>query len=182
MLPFGMKNCKHVTVVGNGPLSDDQRKSINESDCVVRFNDMKNRRFGDKTDVLALRENVLHLAQEEDVPILPILSRKDNLQKVDNFLSPIVIFEPQFKDDNILKDATLFENCSFARTHSEAYHGPSSGAAVIDFLEKNDYCESIHIYGMNWNSKIDHIDFKHDTLVKDCCTKCVLHPTHDRSY
>lgn len=52
--------CKgRVAVVGNGPLSDDQRADINDSslyDCIVRFNDRKNMREGEHTTVHAVRD------------------------------------------------------------------------------------------------------------------------------
>ena len=48
-----------IAVVGNGPLSEEQRAEINDPsryDCIVRFNDRKNMKPGERTTVHAVRD------------------------------------------------------------------------------------------------------------------------------
>eukprot|EP00884_Botryococcus_braunii_P009557 jgi/Botrbrau1/18602/Bobra.0367s0042.1 len=45
----------NIAIVGNGPLSAEQRKAIEASDLVVRFNAMNNRLPGERTDVWFVR-------------------------------------------------------------------------------------------------------------------------------
>lgn len=194
-----------VTVVGNGPLSDEDRKQINESGCVIRFNDMKNFVEGDKGHLWALRDQTLRYAQKgkkgkigdclhynfkkstcyPTMPVLPVVSAKTsltNLAKMDNVTEPIFIHQKRLKQNNIIEDAVLFEGCSESLRHSDARSGPSTGGAVIDFLQKLDVVEKINVYGMNWNGGLHHIDFANPDVVKKCCTKCDIHDTSTETY
>ena len=45
-----------VAVVGNGPISEEDRKNINKFDTIIRFNDMKNKNAGEKTSIQVVRQ------------------------------------------------------------------------------------------------------------------------------
>ena len=65
--------CKgSIAVVGNGPISESDRDLINSHNCVIRFNDQRNKLKDDKTDVLVLRYNTLHLSHN-DLIIWPVI-------------------------------------------------------------------------------------------------------------
>ena len=56
-----------VAVVGNGPLTDAQREAIARAACIMRFNQLDNRKPGERTDLwfvsctaLTFYDTVLH--------------------------------------------------------------------------------------------------------------------------
>ena len=46
-----------VAVVGNGPLSANDRQMIDKHSCVIRFNNAQNMEKGEKTTILVSRYN-----------------------------------------------------------------------------------------------------------------------------
>lgn len=173
-----------VTVVGNGPLSDDDRSQINSSMCVIRFNDMKNKRHNENVSLVAIRDNMFHQAPK-NIPILAVVTDFSRMLSTDKQMidESIIIHEPFLqKPGNIIEDKALFPNCHEIHHHSETIHGPSTGTSVIDHLESDQRVERIDVYGMNWNSKHAHVDFKYPHLVPECCSKCVIHPTPSSEY
>lgn len=42
--------------------------------------------------------------------------------------------------------------------------------------------EEIAVFGMNWNGDTGHTDFRDPTLVRNCCARCVIHPTDSGRY
>ena len=184
---------KEITVVGNGPLSPDDRQMIEQSACIFRFNDRKNMLAGDRTDVHVVRDNTIHAinrAQQDDVCILPIAARWSTLDKLNDLrnqdyklLEPLLIYESYHKKDKVIDDsAVIFPSCKAKSFHAEQVHGPTSGAAVIDWLEQDPSVETIHVFGMNWNKRDPHVDFVKKKLVETCCTKCEFHKTESPSY
>lgn len=180
----------NVAVVGNGPISEKDRCEINRDyDCVVRFNDMKNYKLGDVTTVHAIRPlaAVYPGITKSDVPVWPVIFNKTQLPVTERtVLDPIIVHERSNGTRNVIKDGILFPGCNACNkkkcSHSLAKHGPSTGAAVIDELNRARNVESIHVYGMNWNGGSHHVDFKHSDLISRCCDKCVLHPTCSDEY
>ena len=172
-----------VTVVGNGPLSTLDRDAINQSACVIRFNDMKTWVDGDKVDVHALRDNTMHLSGSSGAPVWPVISTRVGLAAVESeSLQPIFVHETIHGQQTAPPTKVLFPRCTARRPHSNATNGPSTGAAVIDALEAHDGVQRIHVYGMNWNGPPHHVDFKHPQTVRECCTKCTLHTTERAAY
>ena len=182
-----------VAVVGNGQLSEDDRKAINTFDCVVRFNDMKNKRPEERCDVQVIRYAHhkfpgAHLNNGQ--PILPVVT-SNRMLKNDaligkHILPPLHVYEKLHRRHNELKnDARLFDTCDSCGdkcSHKKAHAGPSTGASVISFLENSPVVTSIDTFGMNWNGGTHHVDFKHPDIIEECCTKCVIHPTPSQSY
>ena len=175
---------KNITVVGNGPISENDRQKINDGKCVLRFNDMKNKRQGDKVSFVAVRDNMYNHVST-DVPLLPIITDFNRSLPKTNLIidPPVVAHEPYLQNqNNKIDDRMLFSECKESKHHSETIHGPSSGALVLDYLNSDPRIEYIHVYGMNWNAGKFHVDFKYPGLVKTCCDKCVFHDTNGASY
>ena len=76
-----------IAVVGNGPISEEDRKNINKFDTIIRFNDMKNKNAGEKTSIQVVRQ----ISPKDDffgksnikrgVPIILIATKKDYAEK-----------------------------------------------------------------------------------------------------
>lgn len=182
-----------VAVVGNGPLSAQDRLNINNSDYVIRFNDLKNFRYGERCDIHAIRHHgVFDFASINKTPnysyVMPIASNP-NLVFNSRYLSgrtgvgPLFLFDP--RENNILssKDKVFKNSCrSEECIPSNSGFGVSSGTAVIDALENCNSVNKINIYGMNWNGEHEHLDFKYPDLVKKYCNKCKIYKTKSNNY
>lgn len=179
----------HVTVVGNGHISGSDRSRIRwqssrAHNMIIRFNDMKSWLYDEPVDVHVTR-----------IPsgLFPIFqyNAREWYVTVDALLVPsnaervIVVFERMRGTENSLNDGRLFPDCSSCDVrcnHSWANMGPSTGAAVIDYLERDPAVKTIDVFGMNWNGDLPHNDFLYPTMVQRCCSKCTIHPTVDTSY
>ena len=181
-----------VAVVGNGPISEEDRSNINKANCVLRFNDLKNYRKGERFDVHATRHmngfwSGMHLFHHAPY-VLPIAMTSSAVKKSKRLagrkkLPTILVYENNKKVElsptsKIFKHSACGDECR----HSTADWGPSSGAAVIDMLENLETVKKIEVYGMNWNGNKNHIDFKDPYIISKYCSKCKLHPTSNNSY
>lgn len=184
-----------VAVVGNGPLTEDERKEINDKyDCVVRFNDMKNKKKDDVT-TLHVSRYANHkfpglTIRDDGVPTLPIIPFEQalyNIRQHVNVLPSLFVHESHFNNSS-QNDEVVFKNCIECKVgdmncnHSFTPHGPSTGTIVIDKLQEWSTIESIDVYGMNWNGGNHHIDFKQPDMVEKCCSKCTIHKPNDEKY
>lgn len=177
---------KKIYVVGNGPLNDEDRDKISTASCVLRFNDMRNMRENESTDIVAMRNTFLHLLERDDryknIAVLPVIERDEHFIGMNHStLLPIFVSETQH-DKRKFTDDFLFPHCSAKKQHTEAPWGPSTGAAVLNYLENMTSVEEIEVFGMNFNGPKEHVDFKHNTLVKECCTKCNFNETKTKKY
>lgn len=189
--------CKgSIAVVGNGALTDAQRADIDGHQCVVRFNDMKNRRADDKTTVQVTRlargefAGVAH--NEAGVPLWPVSTTHERVEELAEelaeetsarLLPPLLVHEATSKRNDLPGETTLFDSCDVDvnRRHDAATSGPSTGGVVLDALHRLDV-GPIDVYGMNWNGTHAHVDFRAPTLVSTCCTSCRIHPTPVPAY
>lgn len=182
-----------VAVVGNGPLSEQDRLNINNSDYVIRFNDLKNFRDGERCDIHAIRHHGVfgfksinktpHYSRV--MPVAPnpnlVFNSKDLSDRIG--LGPLFLFDP--RENNVLsssnrvfKDSLCNEEC----IPSNSEFGISTGTAVIDALENCNSVNKINIYGMNWNGEHEHLDFKYPHIVKKYCNKCKIYKTKSNNY
>jgi hypothetical protein len=197
-----------VAVVGNGPLTPQDRERINgpEFDCIVRFNDRKNMKEHDRTTIHAVRDIpernnsllswlfrgeqriVPGLLPGENVFVQPVTARPDKIH--DKFVNTTMLLPPMLirEHGSDVASETYFPSCELCRSGeydcrtSATRSGPSTGAVLINALEAQPSTTSIHVFGMNWNGGDHHIDFKQPNLVSDCCSKCTVHPTANASY
>lgn len=183
-----------VAVVGNGPLSEQDRLNINNSDYVIRFNDLKNFRPGERCDIHAIRHHekfdfISAYKTPKYSHVLPILSNPKSAFK-SIFLSgrsgfePLLLFDPRTKDNLLIGNNKIFKHsrCGEECVPINSDFGVSTGTAVIDALENSKFVNKIHIYGMNWNGEHGHLDFKYPDLVKNNCSKCKIHKTRNNHY
>ena len=108
------KNLDEVTIVGNGPLSEGDRRHISRANCVVRLNDTKNRAPNEPLDILALRQNTLHLSKgDHSYPVLPVITNDTDFERVSGrTLLPIFVSEQNRV--NKFHDDAFFHGCDKA--------------------------------------------------------------------
>jgi len=173
-----------VAVVGNGPISRADRREIEEAAVVIRFNDVNNYWEGEKTTLRVVRHPSWFTLKHISVPKWHV-APTDGLAPSDAALVTGV-YERQHGSENLLPDtARLFPSCNCGDDclESRTWAGPSTGGVALSVLQEIQNVETIDVYGMNWNGPADmHIDFANRTMVPDCCTKCVIHPTASNDY
>ena len=182
-----------VAVVGNGPLSEEDRTAIDAHDCVSRFNSVANRRKGERFDVHVSRrmgDTFAGMDRNDGRPVVPVTVSEDLAYSAPELvgktvLPPLLAYERQLGSENTQPpDRRLFEHsrCGDECAHASSDWGPSTGAMAIDVLDKSPHVRTIDVYGMNWNGDPRHIDFKHPNLVPTHCTKCHIHRTASNTY
>ena len=187
----------NIAVVGNGPISEEDRSNINKADCVIRFNKLKNYKKGERFDVHATR----NISSQDvtdfsglDLPhrasfVLPIAIRhlmvENSKQLIGRKKLPtILVYQEIMKNVEASPNSRLFPHsvCRNECKHSSTDRGPSIGTVVIDMLEKLKSVKKIDVYGMNWNGTKVHNDFKYPYIVSKYCSKCEIHPTSKSGY
>jgi len=177
-----------IAVVGNGPISEADRDLINAQNCIIRFNDQKNKLENERTDVLVLRNNTLHLSQKDStlLPVIPFCKTIEEYQvKYSKLIKPIYVHEETCNDDpNVqeMKSNKVYNNCIKQNLHGDATSGVSTGTAVLSSLQDDDNVESINVFGMNFNGGWWHVDFNDPNLSHICCTKCIFQKTNKEQY
>uniref|UniRef100_A0A6C0IY35 Uncharacterized protein n=1 Tax=viral metagenome TaxID=1070528 RepID=A0A6C0IY35_9ZZZZ len=177
-----------IAVVGNGPISKADRYFINSQNCIIRFNDQKNKLKDERTDVLVLRNNTIHLSQKDSTiwPVIPFCKTIEDYQvKYHKLIKPIHVYEDLCDDDrNVqeMKSKKVYNNCIKQNIHGNATSGISTGTAVLSSLQNDDNIESINVFGMNFNGGWWHVDFNDPNLSNICCTKCIFHKTRMEQY
>lgn len=178
------------TVVGNADLTDAERSEIRrraDGSTVVRFNDLTHAREGDKTD--------LHVVRLPSAwpPRFAVAAPKLYVTPCDRFLPDAAAphlhaYESQYSSC-ARGPRRIFAACAACGDSRDrclanaTYAGPSTGAALLSVLQDAENVTAIHVFGMNWNGQPDvHIDFADPDLVRQCCTKCIIHPTSNSRY
>lgn len=173
-----------VAVVGNGPISRQDRREIAEASKVIRFNDVNNFWEGEKTTLRVVRHPSWFTLKHVGAPKWHVAPT--NGLAPDDAALVTGVYERQHGHDNILSsDARLFPSCycNDDCLQSTTWAGPSTGGIALSVLQELENVETIDVYGMNWNGPADmHVDFANRTLITDCCTKCVIHPTASDNY
>jgi|MDSZ01.1.fsa_nt_gb hypothetical protein len=187
-----------VAVVGNGPLSSEDRASISQTKCVIRFNDTKNYKQGEHTTLHVSRDvngTFPGAHMHTDVPLLPVarthraVAQYDALEKR-RLLPTLLVHEVKDGSDNDLdaddSRAQIFDGCSLCSLdgckHSLSSAGPSTGALVLNELQNLESIDTIAVFGMNWNGGSHHVDFVVPEIVPSCCRKCTIHETPNEHY
>ena len=185
----------NIAVVGNGPISEEDRSNINKADCVIRFNKLHYYRKGERFDVHATRRSEpstnfwgLDLPHRASfvLPVVHYHSLVENSKQLigRKKLPTILVYQKIKKNLEASPKSRLFPRsaCGDECLHSSTDRGPSVGAAVIDMLEKLKSVKKIDVYGMNWNGPEVHNDFKYPYIVSKYCSKCEIHPTSKSGY
>jgi hypothetical protein len=174
-----------VAVVGNGPLFNEDRLSIDKHDIVIRFNDVNYMNYGEKITLHVVREPTSVAPKIQIQASIWSISPVESFVGMESALSTPV-YERQYGKDNWASpDAAIFPSCGACAScaQSGSFAGPSTGAVALSELNELDEIKTIDVYGMNWNGppKV-HIDFANNTLVHDCCQKCVFNHTSSDYY
>ena len=178
----------NVAVVGNGPISEEDRNLINKQNCIIRFNDQKSKLEHERIDVLVLRNNTLHISKRDDIiwPVIPFCKTIDDYEvRYSKMIKPIYVFEEVCDHEpNVqeMKSKKVYSNCIKQARHGDGTSGVSTGSAVLSSLQNDDTVESINVFGMNFNGGWWHVDFNDPNLSNICCTKCIFHKTRGDEY
>lgn len=196
-----------VAVVGNGPLFETDRELIEQYPNVLRFNDMKNWREGERVTLHACRaekeQKKWHVAARQSRPYNATMwaladetrwvpadaeliswSYKTSLVG----LSLDTLFDEYWHEQVLAPwgdSVRLFPNCSACGHHclyNQAGIGPSAGGMAINAFERLPEVVEVAVFGMNWEGGTGHTDFLWQEMVKTCCTKCIFHPTPSGAY
>jgi hypothetical protein len=193
-----------VAVVGNGPLRDADRPLIAAYRNVVRFNDAKNRLPGELTTIHVNPYN------NEDGTYRPRVERNASFWctptrwqnalahdcalvslNYDRGQRPSVWNLGHYVPQTLWPWAETLRvfphcaNCSGDRCLlRRGRSGMSSGGTVLEQLDGLEPpLEEIAVFGMNWNENcLNNLDFLDRTLIRDCCARCVIHPTATDAY
>ena len=211
--PDGNGTRYRVAVVGNGPLQNTDRALIESYRNVIRFNDAKNLRPGERTTVhvgpFDNEARGLLVRVKEHAHLWGIHNRWQHATQRHNY--SVVTLNYQSYEDDVpalnwrrfftghgpqlpqtlgpwAKTTRIFEKCTNCTGNrcllSNGWLGLSAGGLVIEALDALDDppIEEIAVFGMNWHGESGHTDFREPTLVRDCCARCVIHPTASGSY
>lgn len=163
-------------VVGNGPISDEQRSRIENIKFknpyqirVYRFNDFynKNYRDGESVDVHVVRKT---------------------LRGCFDIASSLIGKTPEpFIIENIVRKINFSENKSYRNMNI------STGTILLGMLDKDPNIDRIEIYGMNhkfpprknsdWTRFfVPNHSERESTILQERCLKCVFYPTPTDNY
>tara|TARA_Y100000741_G_scaffold289862_1_gene229918 strand:- start:854 stop:1714 length:861 start_codon:yes stop_codon:yes gene_type:complete len=200
VLPSPRKRKGEICLVGNGPLSSDDRAQIENCASIVRFNDTKNRYQGERCDVHVMRRAPkVHVTQEDFYPVsshdgeskVILVGRNANETAVlkEHVIQRIQYAPPFDRIDQMRgrdERVSLFEGCDASFIGSSklerASQHPSLGMIAISLFEAREDVELIHIYGMNFNFITSHTGSSERDVVNTCCRKCIVHPTMKGKY
>jgi hypothetical protein len=192
----------NIVVVGNGPLSEEDRVAINRSENVVRFNDLNYWRQGEPVALRVVRypsakPPKTHCA----APIWAMTTNPQFLPANTTTLSwlyePLLTHRMRFRFWEVLtptthqvleaweSSVTVFDGCEGCGLHchtNQTSSGASTGAWALSELHALPLVHSLDVYGMNWGGGKEHVDFVYPDVVSTCCTKCTIHPTPTSDY
>ena len=192
-----------VAVVGNGPLRDEDRPRIAAHRNIIRFNDVKNMWPGERVTIHvgvhlelaaanASRWAIVNRWQDVDAQAYALISLNYGEQESAPWLDLGRLFSGErYRPETLgpwadtLRVFPRCANCTGDRCLlAHGYSGMSSGGTVIEQLDTLEPpLEEIAVFGMNWNEDCkNNLDFKDPTLIRDCCARCVVHPTASDRY
>lgn len=182
-------NIGEVCMVGNGPISDLERKHINLCHTVVRFNDTKNRLPSERCDIHIMRKNRIHPSSHDNYPV----SSHDGVSNVmlvgnnasyTGVLKPFVTHRIQYANKHSEK-VSVFRACPTSvfdiYTRLNISKHPSLGLISLSYFDAMPEVRSIHTYGMNFNFTSSHSKNEMD-LLQQCCIKCIIHKPERSTY
>ena len=155
-----------AVVIGNGPLSDDDRGEIQrmaaQGATVYRFNDFWNKNY------------------QKDEPV------DVHVKKLGSLWAPR--HQRHFPDG---KDHPKMKSKLVVNYTRPVFHGCSSqsggkvkstGTNMLSRLERDKKVETIDVFGMNWNFTDNVHSVNEGHLIEACCSKCTIHPTPTQDY
>jgi hypothetical protein len=169
-----------ICVVGNGPLSDNDKLNINDDNkcpIVVRFNDMKNKRSDEKVSLQVVREHeqshkYAGYDENDGHPVALVgYHAKTDMINSDRVKSRITVGPTHFKN--------IFSECPI-RKRKEICEHASTGTLFLDHIQNK--VKDIQIYGMNWNMHGFAHNIDEGSVIANCCKSCVVNQTPNDAY
>ena len=163
-----------VCVVGNGPLSEQDRKFIQAScDTVYRFNHMHHMKENEKCDVHIIRQCGKKCWWGINTPP----------PKFVGALPTVMIGSTSPPNKDIIKKISNAHEI-YNGVKTNAKWGFTSGTIVLSDLQQDDNVKEVNVLGMNFTKS--HEGSQHDTNEKEYnekyCTKCKFHKTVRNDY
>lgn len=186
---------RRIALVGNGGISEEQRKLIaKDYDHVVRFNDMKNLRDGDRTTLHVCRYRLDCWdapysglsCYRRAVPLLLIGGEDEHGHCPD--LNDRYGVHPcpdgrRYDVAATLKRKTrVLPSIPEAASANEATYGPSTGLYVIALFHAMAEVAEIHTFGMNFQFYEKSHSRHEGRLVDLYCKKVTVHKTPTSEY
>ena len=183
-----------IAIVGNGPLSNKDRKNINEFDMVYRFNSLNSYTVGDKIDILCVRQcgktdtvfgldNKYTIKNNVNVNNILVIGTRHNIANKIKERNPnknvemLDIYEKyicDYESCNVHDNKIIFDRKVYTY---DTLCGPSSGFHLIMYVLNKYPHNNIHIFGMNWNGiHICHNGNLEKELINNC-KRCIIHPS-----
>tara|TARA_B110000046_G_C12857176_1_gene340232 strand:- start:80 stop:784 length:705 start_codon:yes stop_codon:yes gene_type:complete len=194
-----------VAVVGNGPLSDEDRRSISRFEIVYRFNDLKNHEqrekcthhvircsstcpdglCGSQRRVAVAGSQTILVGTREEVDAAKEWMRVDEELVIGDETS--VNAHPVFSSlASLPEDPAEVASRGGAAVPSSVLEKirrfPTSGTIVLDMLNSDDGVDEIHVFGMNWNMFDAVHSSSESQMIHAGCRKCVVHSTPSTRY
>ena len=175
-----------IAIIGNGPISNYQRKIINSYDIIVRFNGTKNLKKNDKTTVLAIRQNETGFFGLNSNCVQPHVSPKHMIllgtNRINHMKKVCLKRNINTKTIHIYYDKYFYPNFNKYYTNKFRNDSFSSGFIIINYFLHHFRDHDIHIFGMNWNlpTGFHHMKFERkeiDTLQKQFKIKIYKTPS-----
>ena len=178
-------NNTSIAVVGNGPISEQDRLIISLSNIIIRFNDVKNKKNEERTTIHVIRYP--HFAYVDALFVWYLYPSNSSIDKISSPfpVKSVPVFEMQYDVDHVSENHKMFRDCSCGDSCylNNTWAGASSGGIVLDILQGIPQIHEINVFGMNWNGDPSmHVDFRNKSIVSACCTKCVFHKTTTDNY
>lgn len=171
-------------VVGNGPISEADRKAIDRADVVVRFNDLNHLKSNERTDLHVIRHPSWWSFKHVSAPKWDVGYAESELPRDAELVT--YVYEAQHTTSNtLLQTARVFPACDCRASCLQAstWAGPSTGAAILSELQGYAEVKKIDVYGFNgMGDPRMHVDFANRSMISGCCTKCHIHRTASTNY
>ena len=170
-----------VCLVGNGPISKEDRRFINSEAChrVVRFNDMKNMLEGERCDVHVVRSNGtgfwgLVNPPKIDVGRVPLLQIGGSRAPTKGGEEVLAVLDNE--------STRIYPSCTHnQRATTKTF---TSGALVMSHYNEKPSVRTIHVFGMNFlpaRNNTHDVD-REKAMHESCCHKCQIHSTPRQTY
>ena len=188
-----------IAVIGNGKISDKDRENIKKCNLICRFNDAKNYKNNEKTDILFVRQHghygKIHgldgytsrkIITNEIVLVGSWISHLHNLKKYNNI--PIHMIDIYEEHCSKYKKCTLkeynynliFDNKTYKVPYTRCYL--SSGTIGISYLLSRFPNAILEIFGMNWAFTHNGHPGYFEKKIIDSCKRCKVNKMETNIY
>lgn len=171
----------NIAIVGNGPISDEDRNKINKFKTIYRFNKTPRMKQDDKITHLVIRQDytnnrifgLTNFKTQIDVKNIIYIKSHDSLY-----------IENKIKENNPNKNLkviktkpVIFNNKEF---NFDTDYGASSGLILLSNIYKG---QPIHLFGFNLNfpHKGHNSELEKD-IIFNKCKNCIIHKTINNDY